>query len=225
MPSLKLRAQTRMTTANDPVRIPSKVPSFAPQTIAYFKVLYNGSSSPTYSYDTSISGYYDVPVPGGIDTFTDDLRHNGHPTSGGYRAIVPTGPNGLDFELDLSLHCYVLFHLDGGPVWQYRFNADGIEMDDTTPNEYINLVHVDQHGHKRYGTSIVPNPGITTPPDPPYRIAYFSAFSPSAKGTHVPDPLTDGFNLWVYKGGINIKIDPAIKNDGHTRATHVTGKK
>ena len=154
--------------------IPSQVQSFPLVYIAYFKILYNNGN---YTIDGSTSGYYDLPVPGGIDDFVSDLVSYETPRE---KRVAPIVPNGFSFELQYN--SYVLFHLESGTVWQYRFSADGIAMDDTTAGEYMNLVHVDQHGKKRYGSGVTPDPNNSTPPNTPFRVAYFSAKSPSAKG-------------------------------------------
>jgi hypothetical protein len=207
MPSVKWSVATSIPIG-DEQGVQSVVPTFAPQKIAYFKILYNGGN---YIYETSTCGYYNLPVPTGIDGFVSDLISYETPQGSMWQQI---DPDGLDFELGADIPCYVVFHLASGTVWQYRFNADGITTDDVTNGEYINLVHVDQHGNKRYGTGIVtPDPNNNTPPSTPFRVAYFSACAKSQKGG-MSTPQPDNFNIYYYKGGQNQTIDPAIKNDG-----------
>lgn len=180
------------------------------QMIAYFKVRYSGTSPP-YSFSYAVAGYFNqtlnIFLPRLLPSSTNPLGPPDTP-------IATYGPSNLDF--DLGYACYVVFHLDPTQTWQYRYSADGIETNDTTPNEYLNLIHMDDQGGPIPGSGTVPNPSVPAPV-PPVHVAYFAAKKGSAKGTLMPpsSALPDCFNLYVNIPSFgDCEIDPDIKNTG-----------
>jgi hypothetical protein len=179
----------------------------------YLCLDYSISSNGNLVFDyTSNSGYYSLPF--GIQSFVNSLL-SGPPGS----PSIALSTESLDFELDYP--SYLVFQLGpaGGPGnWQFRGGADAVSTDDTTPNEYFNLVHVQDNG-TTYGEIGLNPPANAQPPSPPCHIAYFSAISPSARGSQTP-PVADNFNLYIDitepDGSLlSLIIDPCIRNLGH----------
>jgi len=203
-------------------RIYEDTPSgtWMPERIAYLLLTYTGSGGVySYSYE-SASGYYPVPQDG-VGDFLDAIRN--HQTPPGTRTDI-TFLNGLDFMLEYK--SFLIFQLDRPNDWQFRFSADGITTTDVTLGEYFELYHILDSGASVPGSRINPLPNVPLPTDPCH-IAYFSAVSPSLRGSN-PDPaVMDGFNLYVFRpnDGGNGTIDPDIKNTGHHQKARGKGAK